>query len=209
MDISNVTNNEGAIVGAIIDVATTGNNYFIDEIIELGIILFSYNTLTKNIVIIDEYSGLREPACIINPEASRANGLTYNDVKNMKLDYPQILYLLDQAELIIAHNVSFNWNFVTQMIPEATQIPWYCSMRSINWTKYGCNSRSLQYLLSEHKIDVEIAQTVHSNCLSLFDLLSLNDANYLLELLNNQPFAPSTLLYKQDLFKSLRKTAVV
>ncbi len=130
-----------------IDVETTGLSASSEEIIELALVLFSYDQ-ERITGIVDSYSGLREPNCPISRGAYRVHGLTREDLIGQRLDIPRIKEMIDKADFLVAHNASFDKGFVTKIFPSAKSKPWYCSMSDISWE----GSRALQALLEEHDI---------------------------------------------------------
>ena len=135
-------------IACCIDVETTGLNPQYDEVIELGIVLFSYcpESITG---IVGTYSGLREPGVPINKSAYSAHGLSSNELKGKRLDEKRIEVMLTQADFLVSHNAEFDRNFALVIFPDVTEKHWYCSMSGIKW----CGSKSLQKLLAEHSID--------------------------------------------------------
>lgn len=171
--------------GAIVDVETTGLSPAKDEIIELCIVLFRSDN-TGSCVIEDEYIGLREPSCVIHPAASRVNGITYADVCGRDLDYDLVANLINRADFLIAHNASFDRNFMAGMFPEVREKKWYCSMSGINWLAKGCPNRRLQDLLHYHGINPGRAHRAGNDVRATLELLAYRQKSgitYLSELL--------------------------
>ncbi len=134
-------------IAGCIDVETTGLNAYSEEIIELALVLFSYDQ--KRITgIVDSYCGLREPNCPISRGAYRVHGLTREDLIGHQLDFPRIIEMINKADFLVAHNASFDKGFITKLFPSAKAKQWYCSMSDIWWE----SSRALQELLEEHDI---------------------------------------------------------
>ncbi|MBM7556883.1 exonuclease domain-containing protein [Halanaerobacter jeridensis] len=141
---------EGA--AAFIDVETTGLSNQ-DEIVELAISLFQFDTDTGQILKVeDSYSGLREPSIKIPPQVIDIHGITNQDVKNEKLNKEQIAKMIDEAQVLIAHNAQFDKRFVRQLFPQVDDKLWLCSMRGINWKGKGFDSKGLEYLIKKHNI---------------------------------------------------------
>lgn len=141
------------ILGGIVDVETTGLSPAQDEIIELCIVLFSFDLATGRLVRVeDEYTGLREPSCVIHPAASRVNGITMADVCGQELDYGRVMEIVERADFLIAHNASFDRNFLLRLFPNIGDKKWFCSMAGIDWKGKGFANRRLQDLLYQHNI---------------------------------------------------------
>lgn len=174
-------------VGGFIDVETTGLSAETDEIIELAITLFAYSRESGQVLgIVEEYTGLRQPAVPVSPGASRVNGLTMKDLKGKSLDEGRVKAMIDRAEFLVAHNAPFDRGFVCRMFKNAVAKRWLCSMKGINWHSKGCRSRGLQELLSTHGIKPGKAHRANEDVKAALILLSRSGADgkcYFTELL--------------------------
>ncbi len=174
------------ITGGILDVETTGLSPYDNEVIELCLILFTYNRIHGEIEVLQEYVGLREPGCRIHPRAAMVHGLTYTELRGKDLDYQVVSDMIGRAEFLIAHNARFDRGFVIPIFPQAAQKPWYCSMSGINWRSKGFQNRRLQYLLGNHDIKVDRAHRALDDVRATLQLLSFKQSSgltYLHELL--------------------------
>ena len=141
---------EGA--AAFIDVETTGLSNQ-DEIVELAISLFQFDTDTGEILKVKErYSSLREPSIKIPAQVIDIHGISNQDVKNKSLDQSKIAEIINEAQALIAHNAQFDKRFVSQLFPQVEDKLWLCSMRGINWKGKGFESKGLEYLIKKHNI---------------------------------------------------------
>ncbi len=174
------------MLGGVVDVETTGLSPAQDEIIELCIILFSFDPGSGQLGIEEEYVGLREPSCGIRPAASRINGITQADVYGKDLDYTRVTDIIYRADFLIAHNASFDRNFMTRLFPIAQAKTWYCSMAGIDWRGKGYPNRRLQDLLMLHGIYPGRAHRASDDVRATLRLLSYRQScgtTYLSELL--------------------------
>jgi len=172
---------------AIVDVETTGFSHSSDEVVELGVLLFSFDRATGSPVeIVAEYAGLRDPGRPIPPDATKQHGLQWDDVRGQALDEDQVRGILARAELIIAHNAKFDRGFVVRLFPEAAGIKWACSMDGVGWYRKGFASKGLQQLLAKHQIAVDVAHRALAdarNTLALLSVVQSTGVTYLAELL--------------------------
>lgn len=173
------------LLGAIVDVETTGFSPYRDEIVELCIVLFRINQ-DGLAVIEEEYTGLREPINGINAAAARVNGIGWADVRGRDLDHQRVTDLVKRADFIIAHNASFDRGFVTRLYPHLDGKHWYCSMSDIDWRSKGCPRRGLQDLLAWHGIKPDRSHRASDDVRATLELLNIcqgNGVTYLNELL--------------------------
>ncbi len=169
-----------------IDVETTGLDPYTDEVIELGLVLFSYDR-SGITGIIDTYSGLREPRGEISRGAYNVHGLAKEHLIGHQLDTEKIKSMLEQADFLIAHNASFDKGFVTKLFPSAKKMRWYCTMRGIRWQ----GRRSLQGLLHEHDILPVQSHRALDDAKSVISLLAQKNSRgetYFAEMLGRLPF---------------------
>lgn len=176
----------------IVDVETTGLNPEKDEIIEIGIGTFKYNKLTKlSSDLLETYTCLRQPNIPLSPGATRVHGLKITDLIGKTFDDIKIKAMLNEADFLIAHNASFDRNFISKMYPEVEDASWYCSMNGINWKKHGFASKSLQKLLSAQNINTEVSHRGLGDVISVYNLLNrkkeADQRTYLSELLSGFP----------------------
>lgn len=165
-------------IAGYLDVETTGLSPVTDEIIELALYLFEFQRETGEITrIVDQYVGLREPVKSIPRAASRIHGIYHRDVKGKCLDYGRVEEMLHRAELLVAHNASFDRSFVVRLFPVCDQKPWLCSMRGINWKQKGFASAGLQRLLEAHQINVHRAHRAEDDVKAALKLLAQFDQN--------------------------------
>ncbi len=158
---------------AVLDVETTGLQPAVDEIIEIGAILFAFDPTSGEIVRrVECYSGLREPTVGIHPAAQEIHGLSLAMLKNCRLDEERLRSLFSRASFFIAHNASFDRGFLTRLFPEMGDKPWLCSMRGIDWLTAGCPGRSLEILSSHFGLEDRECHRAASDAATTLSLLS-------------------------------------
>ncbi|MCL5780884.1 MAG: exonuclease domain-containing protein [Firmicutes bacterium] len=177
-------------MAAIVDVETTGLDPEEDEIIELSIILFTFNRDTGEIrEIVDEYTGLNEPSVPIKRGATKVNGLKMDDVEGEYLDDDKIISIIGRAEFIVAHNAKFDLGFIGYKA--AYTKPWFCSMNGIAWRRKGFASKALQNLLKDHGINVDKKHRAGDDVKATLALLSQRNQKgqpYFYELIHKKPY---------------------
>lgn len=176
---------------AIVDVETTGLKTS-DEIVELTIILFAFNRETgERLELLDEYTGLREPGCKIDPIAAKKHGLTLDVLRGQCLDDGRVRALIEQADYLIAHNASFDRRFIGGLYPDLPPKKWLCTVQSFNWHSKGYPNEKLETLLKGHGIVRANAHRAGDDARALMELIFLTDANtqkpYFAELLQVKP----------------------
>lgn len=159
----------------LIDCETTGFSRR-DEIIDLALIAFEYSRATGRIFeTIDQYTGLREPRLAIPPDATAVHGLDVDDVRGHTLDEKQCRRMFDAADVLIAHNASFDRRFVGALFPEVLDKSWLCSMNGVNWKTRGHSSKALQSLLDDFSIDPDTAHRALADADATLQLIAQVD----------------------------------
>ncbi len=152
----------------IIDTETTGLDHEKDSCIEVGSILFN----VPNRAVIAQQSFLlpvednnaqlinRIPASITRLDQSWREGLSY------------LQSLIDAAEVIVAHNASFDqkW-FGKEPLPEVSK-PWLCTMEDINWpSELQIRARpSVRDLALAYEVPVWSAHRALTDCIYLAEV---------------------------------------
>lgn len=179
--------------GVIVDCETTGFSNR-DELIEIGILAFDFNRATGEVHdVVDQYSGLREPSCPIPADATAKHGLTIEHVRGQTIDAVKCAILLDTADVIIAHNASFDRRFVGSLFPSIQSKRWLCSMNGVDWRRYGHSSKALQSLLADFDIEPAAAHRALDDANATLQLISQTNAStgetYLAEILEHPGLA--------------------
>ncbi len=114
----------------ILDTETTGLDENIDEIVEIGCILF--NVASKSVL--SQVSFLFP---VSSNEAEHVNGISA-DVTNIKQPWQDglnfFLKLVDCSDLIVAHNVEFDKKWFGRGRLPKLEKKWICSLDDINWS---------------------------------------------------------------------------
>ncbi|MDY8110783.1 3'-5' exonuclease [Fulvimarina sp. 2208YS6-2-32] len=138
----------GQSIGIILDTETTGLDHRKDEIIELGMVAFTYDASGVRDVI-GVFSQLREPAVPISAEITNITGITMDMVAGRSIDPDEISAFIAGAELVIAHNAKFDRPFCEAFHDGFSHKAWACSVAEVDWTSLGFEGNKLVYLIGQ------------------------------------------------------------
>lgn len=160
----------GDKIAAFVDVETTGLDATKDEIIELGIVKFSYSPEGEVTGFIDTFDQLRQPSFPIPEIVTSITGITNEMVAGHQIDEGAVKRLVDDADLVIAHNAAFDRRFLERLFPVFITKPWACSMSEVDWASYGYEGTKLAYLASEAGFFYE-RHRAENDCLAAIEIL--------------------------------------
>ncbi len=161
----------GVASALLVDTETTGLNPEVDELIELGLVRFEFDTATGLALrVVQSYDGLEQPAGGIPPGATRIHGITEAMVSGQRIDDARVNALLRGVSLVIAHNATFDRQFVEKRLPQFRSVPWSCSLKEIPWAEEGFGSAKLDYLLGCIGFFHE-AHRAEADCMALLHIL--------------------------------------
>lgn len=135
--------------GLIVDVEATGLSVEDDDVVQLGMLPFSYDVASGKILRVHKdqaFVGLREPAGPMSAEASLITGISNEDLAGTQLDESEITQLVAGADLIIAHNAAFDRPMVEKLWKCFEAKPWACTLADVDWLTEGFASGKLDYL---------------------------------------------------------------
>jgi len=140
----------GAVKRAlVIDVETTGLSTENDDVVQLAMLPFDYEAESGLILTVHKamaFDSLREPAVPISAEASLITGITDKMVAGKSIDDAAVANVVANANLIIAHNASFDRPMVERHWNCFAEKPWACTLTSVEWLREGYGSGKLEYL---------------------------------------------------------------
>ena len=139
---------ENSKIAIVIDFETTGLNTAQDEVIELGMIKFSYSDQGEVTAVIDTFSSLNEPSTSIPPEVTALTGITDDMVRGQHIDPDAVVSFVSNTNVVIAHNANFDRKFAERGWPIFIETNWACSAQEIEWRKHGFEGSRLAYLLA-------------------------------------------------------------
>jgi DNA polymerase-3 subunit epsilon len=135
--------------GVILDTETTGLNHRKEEIIEIGLIAFSFDQAGAIGDITGAYGGLRQPEKSIPLEITKLTGITDEMVGGQTIDMQRLNELVAPADLVIAHNAGFDRPFCEAFSAIFSDKAWACSNAEIDWSARGYEGTKLGYLIGQ------------------------------------------------------------
>ena len=86
---------------------------------------------------------------VLDVEITALTGLTEFDLLTLRIDEGAATKALLEADLVIAHNASFDRPFVEKRLPLSAIQPWACSCSEIDWRAAGFDGRGLGWLAAQ------------------------------------------------------------
>ncbi|MFT2215448.1 3'-5' exonuclease [Rhizobium giardinii] len=169
--------------GVIVDTETTGLNHRKDEVIEIGVIAFTFDDHGTIGDVTGVYGGLQQPTALIPSEITRLTGITDDMVAGQVIDLGQLSALIEPADLVIAHNAGFDRPFCEAFSPVFAGKPWACSVSEIDWASRGFEGTKLGYLIGQAGYFHDGHRAV-DDCFALLEVLAQGGAD-----LGRTPFA--------------------
>ena len=136
-------------VGVAVDVETTGLDMDRDRIIELALRRFRYDVDGVITEIGSPFSWLEDPGQPLPPEVVRLTGLTNEELSGHTLNDAGAAAIMHGADVVVAHNASFDRRHVEKRLPAVRGMAWACSCREIDWAARGFDGKGLGWLLSQ------------------------------------------------------------
>ena len=141
---SNVS--ENALIGVIVDVETTGLDFEIDEVIELGMMKFSFSRSGEIGEFFAEYKSLNAPKSKIPPSVTKLTGIGDADVSGCKIATDDVDSFIAGSALVIAHNAAFDRPFCEGLSPKFAELSWACTATEVDWGSEGIAGSRLEYI---------------------------------------------------------------
>jgi DNA polymerase-3 subunit epsilon len=136
-------------LGVFIDLETTSLDRGAAEIIEFAAVPFTYDYRTG--VIYDTMPPLgyfEQPKAGIPDEITEITGITDEMVRGERLNDAAIIGLVEQAQLIVAHNAEYDRPILEGRLPIFADKHWACSQRDVSWARFGCVGAKLENILA-------------------------------------------------------------
>ena len=136
---------------AFLDTETTGLNPHDDIIIELAIKIVEIENDSGKIVSIgQDYTSFNDPKVPIKKEISLLTGISDDMVAGKNIEWREVDLLIENSELIVAHNASFDRSFIDKNSTKSSHKIWACSVNDIDWLKRGFTSTKQELLCYWH-----------------------------------------------------------
>lgn len=158
-------------IGILLDVETTGLDTSSDEVIELGMVKFTYLPTGEVVHVIDTFSSLNEPKKLIPEDVTNLTGITDEMVAGHKINEADVNAFASGASVVIAHNASFDRRFAERYWLTFVEKQWACSVNNIEWRKHGFEGSRLGYLLAGIGMFHEAHRAV-DDCRALLEVLA-------------------------------------
>lgn len=113
----NVDDGSEKKIGIIVDVETTGLDYHQDEIIELGMLSFEFNSDGRIFSLVDKFESFNAPTVPISEEITSLTGITAKMVRGKKIPWKKVAKFVSEAAVVIAHNAAFDRRFLERCQP--------------------------------------------------------------------------------------------
>jgi DNA polymerase III subunit epsilon len=136
-------------IGIILDIETTGLNQTRDEIIELGMVKFTFSADGHVFDVLDEFTALREPSIPIPAAVTELTGISAEMVSGQRMDVNQVERFIADAVLVIAHGATFDRPFCEALVPAFANKHWACSNTEVDWQARRHRGSKLTYLLND------------------------------------------------------------
>jgi DNA polymerase-3 subunit epsilon len=160
--------------GIILDTETTGLSHRKDEIIEVGVIAFTFDAEGTIGDVTGTYTGLQQPGVPIPAEITKLTGITNEMVAGQVIDMQALRSFIEPADLIIAHNAGFDRPFCEAFSPVFSGKAWACSNSEIDWRLRGFEGTKLGYLVGQAGFFHDGHRAV-DDCFALLEILAHKD----------------------------------
>jgi len=134
--------------GLYVDCETTGLCTATDGVTELACIPISYLPDGRITTVHEEAAliSLNDPGRPIPPEVTALTGIDDTLVAGHKIDADRVRELVEEADIILAHNAGFDRPILERFWPVFCERAWGCTWADINWGAEKIKATRLDYL---------------------------------------------------------------
>jgi DNA polymerase-3 subunit epsilon len=151
-----------------VDVETTGLGDD-DRIIQLAAVPFDFARDGRIFGVGECRSWLEDPGIPIPEEITRLTGIAPADVAGRRIPDDTVRALLDETQLVIAHNARFDRPHLERRFPGFADKHWACSCDDVPWRAEGLESTKLGWLAyrmcrmfyEAHRADADCLMGIH------------------------------------------------
>ena len=161
----------GARLGLVLDVETTGTDHRGDEVIELAMVRFAYTPEGEVLGVQETFQGYHEPTKPISAEITALTGIDARKVSGCKLDPNVVGAFVAPAVIVLAHNAGFDRRFAERLHPYFSTKAWGCSMGEPPWLEEGFEGSKLAYLATQCGFFYDKHRALN-DCLATLEILS-------------------------------------
>ena len=158
-------------VAVALDTETNSLDVTCAEVIELGMIKFTYAPEGDILRVLDVFDQLQAPRGPIPEEVTRLTGISNAMVAGHAIDADAVAAFVEGAALIVAHNAMFDRPICERLWPVFRATSWACSMREIPWRTHGHDSARLGDLLASLGL-FHTGHRAEDDCRALLHLLA-------------------------------------
>ncbi|MDA9483097.1 DNA polymerase III subunit epsilon [Bradyrhizobium sp. CCBAU 11445] len=123
----------------ILDLETTGLDVERDEIIEMAMLPFDFDSTGRIFSVHEAFGRFRDPGRPIPAEVVALTGISDQMVAGSFIEAAEIEAFLDGPPicLIIAHHAAFDRRFAERLCGAFARLPWACSWSEVPWSDEG------------------------------------------------------------------------
>ena len=158
---------DGRVI-AIVDCEATSLNPATAKIIELavmGVIVDGEGRVVGHSPI---SSWLEDPGEVLSEEVKLVTRLDDEMLAGNSIDERAALSILNRAEIIVAHNASYDAPIMERRLPTLAGRAWACSVRELDWLRLGYDGAKLSHLVMQagwycdgHRAAVDVVALFH------------------------------------------------
>ena len=157
--------------GIVIDTETTGLRHDQDKIIEIGLVVFEFDKNTGEVFrILESFNALEDPHMPIPSDSTAVHGITDAMVAGKRFDEAKVNSLVQDADIIIAHNSGFDRPFLERRFPIFAKLAWGCSFAQVDWSALGFTSQKLEFIAHQCGFFFD-AHRAEMDCRALLEVL--------------------------------------
>ncbi|WP_189536558.1 3'-5' exonuclease [Paludibacterium paludis] len=158
----------------IADTETTGMDRQRDKVIEIGLLLVRYHKASGLLLeAVDSYSALEDPGEPLNDIVKTVTGLSDEHLAGQHIDDARVMKIAEKADLVIAHNASFDRPFMERRWPVFKDKAFACSINEIDWMAAGYASAKLEMLALKSGVFYDSHRALN-DCWALLYILALD-----------------------------------